>query len=456
MRPLAARAAAGALCCLLAAPGLDSCQAFAAVMAQRQAGAAPAAGAQAGALAAPGAPATRSLSPSWGSIELKASLDLPASPSVQLRAPQMPLAGTMASAWAPLLSAAPASLPGPVDAPAVGAPSALEQLGRGAALLAEPSAKTRAPESQKLSLDETFQGRGVQAAAGDADALVPEPGGSGMVHPSALRRAGPRGPPSAPAAAEPPPLRQSLARSLRVGWIAAVIPAVLTVACQSLAPKLGYILHPSYQGMAAADPSFAGAAVLVAMASVMAPVAEEMIFRKGLMGGLGRLLRRVPRLGGVWLPALASSAAFVALHEHSDPLLFSVRLVHALILSRVFHKEGLATSISAHVFFNGLLTLPMLLAFLPGPFAVTAEVLLLPASLVLAWRAFRALKAAGAGPAAPSVKSVQLTAWASLGLAVLLVLGFFFLAPNPIWLLGAAGYAWDAARGFSPKKKDPA
>jgi hypothetical protein len=35
----------------------------------------------------------------------------------------------------------------------------------------------------------------------------------------------------------------------------------------------------------------------------------------------------------------------------------------------------------------------------------------------------------------------------------LLLAGFFLLAPNPVWILGALGYAWRAARLLLRREK---
>jgi len=102
--------------------------------------------------------------------------------------------------------------------------------------------------------------------------------------------------------------------------------------------------------------------------------------------------------------------------------------------------------VAAHAFFNGLLTLPMVLALLPGPIGLLANILTLPAIAFLTWRAFKALKAQAPDRASGRIQPLEITALPSLLLAALLLAGYFFLAPNPIWILGAVGYAWRAGR----------
>jgi hypothetical protein len=192
------------------------------------------------------------------------------------------------------------------------------------------------------------------------------------------------------------------------------------------------------------------------MASVMAPVSEEMLFRNGLMAGLRRLMRRIPLVGEFWLPALLSSVVFVAFHELSDPLLFATRLVHSMILSAAYHKEGLPSSIAAHAFFNGLLMLPLVFSLLPGPAALIANILTLPIAALLSWRALRALKAQAPERSSGRVQPVEISAFPSLLLAALLLAGFLLLAHNPVWILGAFGYGWRAARLMLRKTRSAA
>ena len=67
------------------------------------------------------------------------------------------------------------------------------------------------------------------------------------------------------------------------------------------------------------------AVMTMTAASVMAPISEEVIFRGGLMGGIRNATRRIPVVGQFWIPAVVSSAVFVAMHDLSDPVLFSTR-----------------------------------------------------------------------------------------------------------------------------------
>ncbi len=226
-------------------------------------------------------------------------------------------------------------------------------------------------------------------------------------------------------------------------------PLAITAVAVTVAQLLGYQLHPGYHSPMPQQLTIGTVAATMGMAAVLAPVSEEIVFRSGLMGGIRKLTRRIPLLGEFWIPALVSSAVFVALHELSDPLLFATRLVHSLILSWAWHKEGLPSSIAAHAFFNGILTLPMVFSLLPGPGPIIAGLLTAALGIVYTWRSIKALKVQRADRASGKVLPFELSSKQALGLAGLLLLGYYLLAHNPIWFLGAVGFGW-----YALKRKD--
>ncbi|MCX5797733.1 MAG: CPBP family intramembrane metalloprotease [Elusimicrobia bacterium] len=423
-----------ALLCLLTAPGSEAFQAMAAVTVQSQAVAPLTAPAQVGAMGmlAPGT--SGSLSTALSPVSLKGTLSVTPTPGVRTQAAPSPLALTAPAA---VPSAAAKIVLAPQGTPVLEAPTALQALTQGSERIAASAGQGGSVASQRQAVDELFLGRGLAAPDEVAAAPLADSAPSGL-RPAALAgSAAPRAPPAP---------QRSLLRSLRVGWLAAVAPLAITLVTTAVAAYLGYQQHPGYQSPVPHQLTVATVSALAVDAAVMAPVSEEMLFRNGLLAGLRRMMRRIPLLGEFWLPALVSSVVFVAVHELSDPLLFATRLVHSLILSYAYHKEGLPSSIAAHAFFNGLLTLPLVLSLLPGPAALIANILTLPIAALLTWRVFKALKAQAPDQASGRVQPLELTALPSLLLAALLVAGYVFLVPNPIWILGAFGYVWRAAR----------
>ncbi len=226
----------------------------------------------------------------------------------------------------------------------------------------------------------------------------------------------------------------SVKRTLSIGFLAAVIPIAITMGSIAIAQAFGYQLHPNYQGpMGTQAMTFLQAVAVWIGAAVMAPVSEEAIFRGGLQGRLAKLSAKL-HLGNFIVPALITSVLFVALHETSDPLLFATRLVHAMILSHVYRKEGILASMAAHGFFNGLLALSLVFTAAGLPILNLA---IAPVAIFFAWRARRALKAQQPAVASGALAPKPMTAGMAFLFAGLLILGYLFLMPNIFWPLGA-------------------
>ncbi|PIR15711.1 MAG: hypothetical protein COV48_12860, partial [Elusimicrobia bacterium CG11_big_fil_rev_8_21_14_0_20_64_6] len=222
----------------------------------------------------------------------------------------------------------------------------------------------------------------------------------------------------------------SVKRTLSVGFLAAVIPLAITMGAVVIAQMLGYQLHPNYQGPSAGDvPTILSALAMWVGAAVMAPVSEEAIFRGGLQGGLAKLSAKL-HLGSFILPAVITSLIFVALHETSDPLLFATRFVHAMILSHVYHKEGILASMAAHGFFNGLLAMSVVFSALGMPWLGLATV---PVVLFFAMRAAKTIRAQKPDIDSGALAPKPLSAALSFAFAGILALGYFLLMPNIFW-----------------------
>jgi membrane protease YdiL (CAAX protease family) len=416
--------------CLLGAPGLEAYAAAAAVVSGHHA-AIPAASRVATPLAAPSNRSKNRLSsllPGTFNPGLSAQSLLPAVDATR-------------NLYAPI---SPAGLP---DIARPEMPS-LENISNGIADI-EFSRKTDAsPEADRKVLDRIFEARVRSVASEAASAQTLESGPTGLAKSAVSKAASPRGPPAAKAAAASQP-RQSLARSVYVGWFAGLGPVVFSIVVTLAAEIFGYQMHPSYPGLQSlSSPIAITAAASEAVAvAVIAPIAEELIFRKGLMGGLRRILNRIPKVGDFWLPAIISSTVFVMKHETSDPLLIFTRMIYALILSRTYQKEGLAASIFSHAFFNGVIIAPFLLSALGiGPIV---PLVMGSALTAISWRELRAQKAERAsGRLVPyEINGLQL-----LALGAVLIIGYIFLSPVSVWITAACGYAVWFVYGLVRKK----
>jgi membrane protease YdiL (CAAX protease family) len=280
-----------------------------------------------------------------------------------------------------------------------------------------------------------FEGPAVQARAsvdpvGAGDFTRPE---------SSLGR--PRGRYSRFSSPPPGAPKTSFKRSLKVGFLAAVIPLVISGVAINVAESLGYVLHPNYdlENNVELGVGALGSLMLAAVVSVFAPVSEEIIFRGGVMGGLQRLTRGLGAKAAFWIPAVLSSSLFVVIHETADPLLMATRFMTYMVWSYAFHKEGILSTMAAHGFSNGLMVVPIVAsAFLGtalgGLVAGAASLAMLPAA-IWAWRSLKAEKPKiDSGEIAPKPFDAK-AAWVSLAI---LAVGMLLL-PNFVWAAAIAG-----------------
>lgn len=308
------------------------------------------------------------------------------------------------------------------------------------------AARTGAAEAPRAALDGLFEG---SAARPDALAVSARSAASDAprLDPSRGPAQGPRWVKTLRAPGEAP--ATSVKRTLNVGLLAAVVPIAITMVTVVVAQLLGYTLHPNYQGPSAGDvPTVLSALAMWVGAAVMAPISEEAIFRGGLQKKIAQITSKL-RIGAFVVPAVVTSLIFVALHETSDPVLFSTRFVHAMILSYVYHKEGILASMAAHGFFNGLLAMSVVFTALGLPWLGLAAV---PAALYFAWRAARSLRAQKPDIESGALTPKPLTAGLSFLMAGILALGYFFLMPNIFWIIGAVALIVKGIMASQPRK----
>lgn len=311
----------------------------------------------------------------------------------------------------------------------------------GVALTAAAEASADAP---RVALDGLFEGS-VARPESLAVAGLSAPSDSPRLAPSQ----GPRWVKSLRAPDAAPAPATSVKRTLNVGFLAAVIPIAITMVTVVVAQMLGYVLHPNYQGPdAGAAPTIISALALWIGAAVMAPISEEAIFRGGLQKKLSQLSAKI-RLGTFVLPATVTSLIFVALHETSDPVLFTTRFVHAMILGWVYQKEGILSAMAAHGFFNGLLASSIVFSALGMPWLGIATI---PVALFFAVRAAKSLRAQKYDRASGALIPKPLGASLAFIMAAILVLGYFFLMPNIFWAIGAVALAVKGIMMLQAKK----
>lgn len=320
--------------------------------------------------------------------------------------------------------------------------SALNALQTGSNALISASKNTTA-DAPRVALDGLFEGSAARSAALAVDVLS-APSASADALSAAAK--------SAPSIGDPRPDRigsdapkptTSVKRTLSIGLISAVLSIAMTMATITIAQVLGHQLHPNYQAPTGTETtSLLQAFAIWIGAAVMAPISEEAIFRGGMQGTLAKLSAKL-RLGAFVVPALITSVLFVALHETSDPVLFSTRLVHAMVISYVYHKEGILAAMASHAFFNGLLALSIVLAAAQMPILGFAVV---PLAVFFAFRAWRTLKAQKSAVDSGTLAPQRLTAGLAVLFAGLLMFGYFFIMPNIFWPLGAVALVIAAIR----------
>ncbi len=319
-------------------------------------------------------------------------------------------------------------------------------------------AKENGPAAPAAVLDQLFEGFERKDAANDAPAPVGRgtEGRGARLAPATVRAAAPaNGPRWVLTEEKPAAPKTNWKRTLSVGFLAASVPLFITAVITGVAQALGYAFNSNYNSPAASFgevPGLLEAGVLVVAAAVMAPVAEEIIFRAGLQGGLAKVTKFM-RLGSFVVSATLVSLLFVAIHETSDPVLFATRFIHSLILAWAFKKEGLLASMAAHGFFNGLLTLPILAGALVG---------LLPAS-PLVMTAIASAAVVFAVTAMTQAARYMWRKWSpffsvpliGLGALATLVASLLALVSEPVMqfdlsvaLLGVTGIAYVSAKAF--------
>ena len=194
------------------------------------------------------------------------------------------------------------------------------------------------------------------------------------------------------------PPRQKVSRALRIGAITAIAALAIIIGVDVGATMVGYEFHASYSMPLVADPTafamfgdtiaaFLAKAQILFMGAGMAPYWEEVAFRAGVIGmsgvgalwlmkkvvwGAEKLTAKARKLRPWVIPAAFGIAAteaallFAVIHEVSDPVLLTERVLQALVLSYLYVREGLVSGMVHHSVFNGLALLTM-------PFIATAS-----------------------------------------------------------------------------------
>ena len=206
--------------------------------------------------------------------------------------------------------------------------------------------------------------------------------------------------------------KSKISRALRIGALTAIVMLSIDLVVFAVGSASGYHFTPSYSMPAMSDP-----ATYAVLGDFLAPIAakiqdvftiafgapynEEVYFRAGAMGvmslGAAKLaqwstslidkFRSKAKSVKSWVAPLtfgivsAEAAMFFAfLHEVSDPVLITVRIIQALLLSYLYVKEGLISGMAHHAVFNGLATLTMAFAFTS---AAGTMAVLMPGALIV-------------------------------------------------------------------------
>jgi membrane protease YdiL (CAAX protease family) len=310
-------------------------------------------------------------------------------------------------------------------------------------LSAETARETARPETPAergaFLLARLFHGG--RTRAGDPSAVAAPPQGKRRALLSAASDA------SAPKSdLAPPAPRGSISRAAKYGYVSAVLGLVVFVAVQAAAAAFGYTPHPNYSAPALPP---AQMAYLVAF---FAPVAEEIIFRAGLLHSVEWLLSRVSRRGAAVASAVLVSTAFALLHETSDPLLIAFRIADALLLSWVYKREGLFAAMVQHSVHNGLLVAAALsVKLVAAPWALPAQLGFLLLNLLAFAGAARGLWKQRADRREGRVGPYAMSALVLHLLGAALVAGSWLFAPS---MFGIAAFIAANLIGYAYTRKE--
>lgn len=238
-----------------------------------------------------------------------------------------------------------------------------------AARILTPRFQKLAPEKKAEKLEALFHGFRAPEAAVAYEAAAPAlRANRSAPDPSVVPARGPPAPDAAP--------RTGLGRAVRTGiWFAALNMA-LNAGIAVAASLAGWTPHGNYGGTGDAR----GFLETLYLASVQAPVTEEILFRGFLMTGAALAMSKVlPRMTAWIVSGVATSALFVVAHETADPVLMGIRMAGALMMAYIYARDGMAASMANHAAFNGMITLGMLSPFLV-PLTVSYALLRGPAT----------------------------------------------------------------------------
>ena len=162
--------------------------------------------------------------------------------------------------------------------------------------------------------------------------------------------------PAQPAGKPPSPVGTMLS----VASFAALVDIATLSFAVTVMHLADYRPHSNYHGPMEsfeASPSLGAALALVAGTSILAPIAEEVVFRGILFGGISKALQRAfgkDSSAAFWLPALATSVGFALIHETANPVLITTRTIGGMMLAWAFHYFGLWAAIVSHGLYNGI------------------------------------------------------------------------------------------------------
>ncbi|MFC1679606.1 lysostaphin resistance A-like protein [Elusimicrobiota bacterium] len=244
---------------------------------------------------------------------------------------------------------------------------------------------------------------------------------------------------------QPDKPKRGLKRSYKVGLVGAAVGLTFTLIIPAIAAALGYDFHSNYAGPSLGEgASIVGLVRLVLAVVVMAPIAEEVIFRGGILGGLTGLGKKIAKNKFVsfWLPAVISAVIFAVVHETADPVLLTARTLGALVFAWVYHKEGIHASIAMHGFNNAFAMSGLVGYALFGPVGATVTTLgMLLIGGIMIWRSARSLNRQKEDRKAGRIQPYPLTYKSALVLAAILVFGVMFVSLSPLtsvlWMIGA-------------------
>ncbi len=235
-------------------------------------------------------------------------------------------------------------------------------------------------------------------------------------------------------------------------WLTAAISATAVVVAVKavvivLSPTAALEAPTNYEAWGLGHGAdFADAFRFLIRGGLLAPIAEEAIFRGAFLGSGWALLRRIriPNAAAFWCAAIPVSLLFVCLHETANPTFIWIRMSGALALAWVYRIGGLRAAVAMHAIGNSFWASLIIADTFFGYDGMLAVIALAAMIGCTSLRRSQSDFSTGREPAP------ELEARPALSMALILLAGSLSVGGSPLYTLAAVGLlGWSAVRLIS-------